>query len=112
MSQNNNRDGKRDLYKSFFKCLELSFVVVISILVIVALAFIIFGSGNPANTKVGQIIKLLNDNWKALLILLIPLFYYPIRTFLGELQEIGGAKRKTPEASQPQQRPVDEKKEE
>jgi hypothetical protein len=35
----------------------------------------------------------MNENWKVGLLILLPLFYRPIRTFLEELREAFGMKR-------------------
>ena len=39
------------------------------------------------------VLEKLSVNWKALLILVIPLFYHTIRTFLEEVREFAGMKR-------------------
>ena len=85
-----------DICKRVFRWLEIFFVVLASVLIVVALVFLIRSPGNPADTKVGQIIKLLNDNWKVLLIFLIPLFYRPIQTFLERVDEAFGMKTQKP----------------
>ncbi|HUA21734.1 MAG TPA: hypothetical protein VMB25_23475 [Bryobacteraceae bacterium] len=65
--------------------------------VVLAVAFVIFYSGWLAFRGGGQqsdtlnrILKALSDNWKGLLLLLIPLFYRPIRAFLARVTRIGG----------------------
>ena len=40
-----------------------------------------------------SVLDKMSTNWKALLILVIPLFYHTIRTFLEEVREFGGMKR-------------------
>jgi len=64
-----------------------------SFLVILAIFSLIFSRNDPTDTKAGKIIEFLNQNWKVLLLLGIPLFYYPIRTFIEEMYEFRGAKR-------------------
>ncbi len=43
--------------------------------------------------RFGYLMKTVHDNWRAALVLLIPLFYRPIRTFLENLEEAGSLKR-------------------
>jgi len=44
-----------------------------------------------ANEK--EIVSILGKNWKVVFILMVPLFYQTIRTFLEEVQEAWGMKR-------------------
>jgi hypothetical protein len=43
--------------------------------------------------RICKTLKMVNDNWKAGLLILIPLFYRTVRMFLEEVQEIAGMKR-------------------
>jgi len=47
-----------------------------------------------------EVVRLLNENWKVGLLILLPLFYRPIRTFLEELREAFGMKRAPREVSE------------
>jgi hypothetical protein len=47
-----------------------------------------------------EVIRLMNENWKVGLLILIPLFYRPVRTFLEELREAFGMKRTPREVSE------------
>ena len=66
-------------------------------LVVLAIAFIAFYSGWLAfrggaqkSDTLTQILKALSDNWKGLLLLLVPLFYRTIRTFLEKVRKFAG----------------------
>jgi hypothetical protein len=43
-----------------------------------------------------ELVKGLNDNWKAALILLVVLFYRTVRMFLEQAEEAFGVKRRLP----------------
>lgn len=67
-------------------------------LVVLALVLLVFWfgyhlyCGDAAGYQVA-VLKALGDNWKALLILLLVVFYDSVKTFLEEVQEFGGMKR-------------------
>ena len=69
------------------------------IVMIVAIAVILLGliqlsfSSEPSETRASKVIVLLHSNWRALLILPVPLFYPAIRRFVEEVQEIGMVRR-------------------
>lgn len=48
---------------------------------------------NGRQAHVLALMKWINDNWKAALILLVPLFYRTIRIFLEQAEEAMGVKR-------------------
>ena len=66
---------------------------------IVAIAIILSGlvqlslSPDPGETRTSKVLYLLHSNWRALLILPVPLFYPAIRRFIEEVQEIGMVRR-------------------
>ena len=65
----------------------------ISILLAVALAAFVayelfFSGDDPAQTRSGKVLALLNDNWKAALLIALPVFYRSLRTFLRRVREI------------------------
>lgn len=58
--------------------------------------------GSPADPRYSRMLNLLDAlsrNWKAFFLLAIPLFYRTVRTFLEEVQEAGGIKRRTTPAA-------------
>ena len=89
---------QKDILGKILKSVELLAVLVIALFVVWAVVSFIFSPLEPSNTRIGQIIRFLNENWKPILLLLVPLFYRPIRTFLEEIEEFRGARRtKIPE---------------
>lgn len=70
----------------------------LAIFVISLAAYVIFGltlSANPETSRVAQVLTVLNNNWKALLILVLISFYRPIYAFLANLRIVtlpGGTK--------------------
>jgi hypothetical protein len=71
--------------------LELLIVLIIACLV--GFAVYCFLSGNAQEARFTTLMRTVNENWKAALVLLIPLFYRPLRTFLENLEEAGSWKR-------------------
>ena len=70
--------------------LELLIVFAVTFLIGYVLFCLLWGQ-NPA--RLVALIGTINENWKAALILLIPLFYRPVRIFLDNLEEAGSFKR-------------------
>jgi len=99
-----------NLCKRVFRIIELLVVILICSLIIYGILSFIFSSNDPSDTRIGKIIEFLNQNWKVLLLITIPLFYYPIRTFIEEIEEFRGAKRQKKPVNPPT--PTPEKKEE
>ena len=52
-----------------------------------------FSSDDPAQTRSGQVLALINDNWKAALLVLTPVFYRSLRMLVRRIRTIsaGGA---------------------
>lgn len=63
-------------------------ILVASGLVGYAVFQLFFGPEDPAQTRAGKILVLLNDNWKATLLVVLPIIYLPLRTFLNSITEI------------------------
>ena len=63
-------------------------ILVASGLVVYAVFQLIFGAEEPAQTRAGKILVLLNDNWKATLLVAVPILYLPLRTFINSITEI------------------------
>ena len=86
---------------------------IIERLIVLAIAVCVFYSGwvilgpNHAQLQAQliQTARALNDNWKAVLLLLIPLFYRTIRMFLEQTEEAFGMKRKKPLSGELQKEP-------
>jgi hypothetical protein len=76
------------------KTVEVATVVLVLIVTISGAWLIILRQpGDPARERMIDLITLINDNWKAFLILGIPLFFRTVRTFFEEVQEWAGMKR-------------------
>ena len=52
-------------------------------IIIYAIVQLFFGAGEPAQTRSGELLVLLNGNWKAVLLIMTPVFYLPLRTFIS-----------------------------
>jgi ABC-type transport system involved in cytochrome c biogenesis permease subunit len=83
-----------------FRLIEVFTVLAILAFAAYLMCSLLFGPVPIENTRAGQIIILLNDNWKVMLLILAPLFYRAIRTFIEEVREIGGVKRQQSQAGQ------------
>jgi len=89
-----------------FRIIELVIVLIICVAIIGAILSFVLSHSDPIDTKAGKIIEFINNNWKVLLIILVPLFYHPIRTFINEIDEYRGMKRsKNKSRSQVQKMP-------
>ncbi len=92
----------------------LSYVLsILELIIVLALAcllgFAVYGllSGH-GQERFAYLMKIVHDNWRAALVLLVPLFYRPVRTFLENLEEAGSFKRGkiSPESKQEQINPT------
>jgi hypothetical protein len=69
-------------------------VLVIGFLILYSAYWLVFGSEQSARqTRIMLLIRGINDNWKAALILLVPLFYRTVRVFLEQAEEAFSVKR-------------------
>ena len=52
-----------------------------------------FGGADPAQTRSGKALALLHDNWRAALLVGLPVVYRPLRALIGRVRRItaGGA---------------------
>ena len=90
--------------------LLLTFVERFTVIAMAAFMFyltsgLVFSRNPPVETRAAQILEILNQNWRVLLILAIPLFYRPVKRFLDELEEAFGMKRQRPPPVQRQPQP-------
>lgn len=60
----------------------------------------------PRYARMIDLVHLFGENWKALLLILLPLFYRSTRTFVDEVQEVFGMKR--PRTTRPTARTQEE----
>lgn len=80
-----SKDTISDCLNWLLSVLEL--VIVLAIACLVGFGVYCLLSGSAQEARVVQLIKIINENWKAALVLLIPLFYRPIRMFLERLEQ-------------------------
>jgi hypothetical protein len=90
------------------ECLEVVMVLVLAGAILVATGYEIIwivrgGDPSASQARLTGALKSLNENWKALLLLLIPLFYRTIRGFLERVEEFAGAKApRSPKSTSPE----------
>lgn len=63
-------------------------ILLVAGFVIYAAVQLLIAPGEPAETRAGKILALLNDNWRAALLVVAPLLYLPLRAFLNSVTEI------------------------
>jgi hypothetical protein len=77
-------------------------ISIVESFIIFGIAFVIFYGGylfvfgsdqNPQRQRMIALVAIASQNWKGFLLILIPLFYRPIRMFLEEVEEAFGMKR-------------------
>lgn len=68
---------------------------------------LIMPEANGRQARILALMKGINDNWKAALVLLVPLFYRTIRIFLEQAEEAMGVKRPLKGDAQPGTRDKD-----
>ena len=56
---------------------------------------------DPRYARTLALVHTMSENWRAFLLLGVPLFYRPVRTFMEEAQEWAGMKRRTPPTAAP-----------
>ena len=54
------------------------------------------GISDPHRIRVVDLLRTINDNWKAVLLLGIPLFYRTIRAFMERVRKVGGVETSRP----------------
>lgn len=72
---------------------EPAVVLAITCLMAYSVCLLMFGGG-PGRARLVELMKGMNDNWKASLLLLLVLFYRTVRTFLEQAEELLTVKRK------------------
>jgi hypothetical protein len=83
-------------------CVVLSITFVVLLMVTYGLFWLVWCDQQTRAIRLAGIAKVLNDNWKVSLLLLIPLFYRTIRVFLERVEEAWGMKapRRPPPAGE------------
>jgi hypothetical protein len=70
--------------------LVLALAVALIVLAVLAVSWIICGRLEPQQQRLTLFLRTLNENWKAFLILAVPLFYRTIRKFLARVTKLPG----------------------
>ena len=93
------------------KFLEVVIVLVLAVVILAVtgyeIVWVFRGNQWPSQVRLEAALKALNENWKVVLLLLVPLFYRTIRGFLERVEEFAGAKApripksKSPETPNP-----------
>jgi len=88
----------------------LEMVIVLAIALLTGYAVFCFVFGTHEEARFIVLMQVISENWKASLVLLIPLFYRPVRTFLEELEQVGSIRRRNvrPTAKQQEDNPTPE----
>jgi hypothetical protein len=87
-------------------------VVALTVVITFATYCLVFGPQFENNKRIMEVVKLLNDNWKAGTLLVVLLFYRTVRTFLEQAEELLTVKRGKPlagEAEKPKANPPHDK---
>lgn len=63
--------------------------ILLAVGIVAFVVYQLFFSGeDPAQTRSGKVLALLNDNWKAALLIALPVVYRSLRAFLRRVREI------------------------
>ena len=57
-------------------------------MVVYAIFQLFFGADEPGQSRAGKVLELIDANWKAILLVLLPLLYLPLKTFLDSITEV------------------------
>jgi hypothetical protein len=88
-----------------FKAVESLTVLGIFLLTGYVAWWMVLGNvADPRYARTMALVHTMSENWRAFLLLGVPLFYRPVRTFMEEAQEWAGMKRRTLPAEPPVQR--------
>ena len=60
-------------------------------IVIYAVVQLFFSADEPSQTRSGKLLVLLNGNWKAALLVMLPVFYLPLRAFISRIRQVTAA---------------------
>ena len=71
-------------------CIVLSITFVVLLMVVYGLFWLAWCNQETRAVRLAGMAKVLNDNWKVALLLLIPLFYRTIRVFLERVEKAWG----------------------
>ena len=64
----------------------------VGILLVAYAAFqLFFGANDPAETRPGKVLALINDNWRAALLVVLPVFYRSLRMLFRRVRQVTAA---------------------
>ena len=76
---------------TLLEVMEVAMVAIVFLLACYIAWWLVFGaSGDPGRDRVIALLKLASDDWKALLLLGIPLFYRAVRAFIERVERFYG----------------------
>jgi hypothetical protein len=78
----------------FLSVIEPLIVVALTVVIVFAAYWLIFDAQAENTKRIADVVKLLNDNWKTGLLLIVLLFYRTVRTFLEQAEELFSVKRR------------------
>ena len=101
----------RRIFVGIPKCLDWC-VSVVECLIVLGVSVVVFhfgyhvwcGTLSPGERDTATLVS---QNWKILVILMIPLFYQPVRIFLEEVQEVWGMRRPKKGAAESEEKAPD-----
>jgi hypothetical protein len=90
-----------EIARFVYRVIEFGLTLAVTYVAVYVGYWLVFGpAADPRHDRMLQLVKTISDNWKAFLLLGIPLFYRTVRTFMEEVQEAGGMKRRSQPATQ------------
>ena len=89
---------KEPIIDRILRIIELAMVLVLVLGIMVVALYELYwvclgDSASLRHARLAIVIRELNDNWKPGLLILVPLFYRTVRTFLEQVEEAFGMKR-------------------
>ncbi len=81
-------DGAGHLLDSLLELGERVGILLAVGIVAYAVFQLFFSADDPAQTRSGKVLALLNDNWKAALLVILPVFYRSLRALFKRLRQI------------------------
>lgn len=69
---------------------RLTMIIAILLILIGMIQLAFWTPQEPDQTRAAKTLSLLHSNWRALIVVAVPLFYPAIRKFLEEVRQIGG----------------------
>lgn len=71
---------------------RVTMIVAILIILVGMIQLAFWVSQEPGQTRTAKALAVLHSNWRALIVVAVPLFYPAIRRFIEEVRQIGGVR--------------------